>query len=219
VAASAVIAIGGEPFDGRVIPRLPPNRFTIAADSGLDHARRVGLDVDLVVGDLDSVSHDALEGAERAGVPVERHPADKDAIDTELAIDAALARGFDHLVIVAGGGDRLDHWLSGLLLLAEPRLAGRRVEAWWGDAHVDALHGPTRIGLRGPAGALVSLVPVHGRAAGVTTTGLRFPLSDEDLPAGTSRGVSNELSGGEASVALRAGALLVIVPHALGGAP
>jgi thiamine pyrophosphokinase len=219
VATSAVIAIGGEPFDARVLAVLPEERFTIAADSGLDHARRVGLGVDLVVGDLDSVSHDALASAERHGVPVERHPPDKDAVDTELAIAAALTRGFEHIVVLAGGGDRLDHWLAGLLLLGDPRLADRQVEAWWGGAHVDVMFGPARIDLAGPAGQLVSLLPVHGRASGVTTAGLRFPLDGEDLPAGTSRGVSNELVGGPASVSLRAGTLLVVVPDALGGAP
>jgi thiamine pyrophosphokinase len=219
VAASAVIAIGGEPYDAGVVALLPVSRFTIAADSGLDHARRAGLDVDLVVGDLDSVTPGALAAASRDGVAVERHPRDKDAVDTELAIDAALARGFEHIVVVSGGGDRLDHGLAALFLLAAPRLAECRVEAWWGGAHVHVLRGPAEVELTGPAGAIVSLIPVHGDAVGVTTCGLRFPLAEEDLPAGTSRGVSNELLGGRASVSSRGGALLVVVPHSPGGAP
>jgi thiamine pyrophosphokinase len=221
VAASAVIVIGGDPFDERAVPRLPLDRYTIAADSGLDHAMRVGLAVDLVVGDLDSVTPDALRGVEVAGVAIERHPRDKDAIDAELAIDAALARGLDHLVVLGGGGDRVDHALAGLLLLGQPRLAAHTIEGWWGDAHIHVLHGPARRPLTGTAGQLVSLVPLHGPAAGVTTSGLRYPLVDEDLPAGTSRGVSNEfIDGGRpASVTLRGGVLLVIIPYALGGTP
>jgi thiamine pyrophosphokinase len=221
VAASAVIVTGGDPFDGRVLPRLPPDRYTIAADSGLDHAVRVGLAVDLVVGDLDSVTPDALRSAEAAGVAIERHPRGKDAIDAELAIDAALARGLDHLVVLGGGGDRVDHALAGLLLLGQPRLAGRTIEGWWGDAHIHVLHGPAHRRLTGAAGQLVSLVPLHGHTVGVTTSGLRYPLADEDLAAGTSRGVSNEFidAGRAASVTLRGGVLLVIIPHALGGTP
>jgi thiamine pyrophosphokinase len=216
VAASAVIAIGGEPYSESVVALLPAARFTIAADSGLDHARRAGLHVDLVVGDLDSASPAALAAAARDGVAVERHPRDKDAVDTELAIDAALARGFEHLVVLSGGGDRLDHGLAALFLLAAPRLARCRVEAWWAGAHIDVLRGPAKVDLAGRAGAIVSLIPVHGDATGVTTAGLRFPLDGEDLPVGTSRGVSNEFLGGPASVSLRAGALLVIVPDGLG---
>ncbi len=219
VAATAVIVIGGDPFDDRVLSLLPPDRYTIAADAGLDHARRTGLTVDLVVGDLDSVTHDALRAAEDAGVAIERHRPDKDAIDAELAIDAALTRGCDHLVVLGGGGDRVDHALAGLLLLGHPRLAGHQVEAWWGTAHVDVLHGPDRRPLTGLAGHLVSLVPLHGPAHGITTTGLRYPLADEDLEPGTSRGISNEFVGGAACIQLSGGVLLVIVPHALGGLP
>jgi thiamine pyrophosphokinase len=51
----------------------------------------------------------------------------------------------------------------------------------------------------------------------VTTTGLRFPLRDETLPAGSSRGVSNELTTTSASVALVAGTLLIVQPELLGG--
>jgi len=49
---------------------------------------------------------------------------------------------------------------------------------------------------------------------GVTTTGLAWPLTDEPLPLGTSRGVSNLTRGAACSVAASAGVLAVVVPHA-----
>jgi thiamine pyrophosphokinase len=64
----------------------------------------------------------------------------------------------------------------------------------------------------------VSLIPVHGRADGISTTGLRYPLHAEPLLAGSSRGISNEFLGGSACVAVERGALLVVIPYALGGA-
>jgi len=213
-----VVVLGGSPPHPDVVAHLPDDRFVIAADSGLDHARALGLDVDLVVGDLDSVTPEALGAATAAGIPVERHPTAKDAIDAELAVDAALARGVDRLIVVSGGGDRLDQVLAGHLLLAHPKLAAVHVQAWAGPAWVAALQGPARRAIDGPAGALVSLIPVHGRADGVSTSGLRYPLHAEPLLAGSSRGISNELVGGPACVALEGGALLVVVPHALGGA-
>ena len=48
--------------------------------------------------------------------------------------------------------------------------------------------------LTGEEGELVSLLPVGGPAEGVTAQGLRYPLSDETLAAGSSRGVSNASS-------------------------
>jgi thiamine pyrophosphokinase len=212
-----VVVIGGAAPHPEVAARLPADGFVIAADSGLDHARALGLDVDVVVGDFDSVSAEALAAAEEAGAAIERHPVAKDAIDTELALQAAVTRGGEHIVLVTGGGDRLDHLLAGLLVLAHPMLRAVVVEAWVGDAHVRALQGPGRAEIHGPADAYVSLLPVHGVADGVTTAGLRYPLHGEPLLAGSSRGVSNEFLGGPACVDLQRGALLIVAPHALGG--
>jgi len=213
-----VVMIGGAAPHPGVMTRLPDDRIVIAADSGLDHARALGLHVDLVVGDLDSVSASGLAAAEAEGVPVERHPSAKDAIDTELALEAALVRGAGRIVVVTGGGDRLDHVLGGLFVLAHPMLRDVVVEAWVGPAYLRALQGPGRAELEGPAGTYVSLLPIHGTADGVTTAGLRYPLHAESLDAGSSRGVSNEFLGGAACVSVQRGALLVVIPHALGGA-
>jgi thiamine pyrophosphokinase len=213
---AAVIISGGGPVSEHVVERLPARRFVIAADSGLDGALAVGVDVDLVVGDLDSVSPGALRDAEQRGVSVERHPVDKDAIDTELAVAAAVARGFDHIVIVSAAGGRFDQLLAGALLLATPRLLARRVEAWIGDAYVAPVRDGEQVVLHRAVGTTVSLLPLAGDAKGVTTTGLRFPLHDEDLPAATTRGVSNLFVATTATVSVRLGSLLVIVPGDLG---
>jgi hypothetical protein len=102
VARTAVIVIGGGEIDPRVVAHLPADRMVIAADSGLDHAMELGLEVDLLVGDLDSVSQPALAEAIARGTPVERHRPDKDATDTELALAAAVERGCTHLIGVGG---------------------------------------------------------------------------------------------------------------------
>jgi thiamine pyrophosphokinase len=47
----------------------------------------------------------------------------------------------------------------------------------------------------------------------VRTKGLRFPLAHEDLPAGTSRGVSNEFVEPVATVDLDAGVLFAVQPE------
>lgn len=209
----AVVVGGGGPPAVRA-DRLGPlgdEPLVVAADSGLEGARRLGLAPALVVGDMDSVAAAALAEAEAAGVPVERHPAAKDATDLDLAVEAALARTPRRIVVVTGTGDRLDHTLAVALSLAGPRLADVPVEAWLGPAHLWVVR--DRVTLAGPAGTLVSLLPAHGPARGVTTTGLRYPLADEDLDPGTTRGVSNELATPRATVELRAGVLLAVMPH------
>jgi thiamine pyrophosphokinase len=208
-----IVVAGGGPPAPEVRERLPTGARVIAADSGLEHATRLGLPVELVIGDMDSVAPGALEAAAAEGVRVERHPVAKDATDLELALDAALDLGPARLTVVSGGDpSRLDHVLALALLLAEHRFAAVAVEGWLGRAHLTVVRGGGVAELAGSPGDLVTLLPLHGAAVGVTTAGLLYPLDDEDLPAGTTRGVSNEMRDRVATVALRGGVVVAVQP-------
>jgi thiamine pyrophosphokinase len=88
-ALHAVLLVGGAVrLGGRLRSVVADVGLVIAADGGLRHAARLGLAPDLLVGDLDSVAPTDLDAY--PGLPVERHPTDKDALDLELALDAAL---------------------------------------------------------------------------------------------------------------------------------
>lgn len=205
-----LILTGGEPHAAYATVRPPPGAFTIAADSGLALAAALGLRVDLVVGDMDSVEPELLDAAERAGAQVQRHPAAKDATDLALALDAALERAPADLTVIGGHGGRLDHHLAGALVLAAERYAPLSIVAHLGGAAVTVVR--DRAALLGQRGDVVSLLPAHGTAWGVRTQGLLFPLAGEDLEAGSTRGISNELTGERAWVTLAAGTLLAIQP-------
>jgi thiamine pyrophosphokinase len=216
-AVHALVFAGGERVPASVAPMLPTGGLVIAADSGLAQARALGRPVDLVIGDLDSVDQADLDAAIAAGTAVETHPTDKDATDLELALDAAVARGARRVTLVGGHGGRLDHLLANALLLASPRYAAVDLDAWMGRAHVYVVRG--RIELTGRVGSLCSVLAVGGEARGVSTTGLRFALTDDVLLPGSSRGVSNELVEPVASVTLGSGTVLAVQPDALEDLP
>jgi thiamine pyrophosphokinase len=189
---------------------LPGAATVVAADGGLDRAVALGLRVDVVVGDLDSVTQEALAAAEAAGTRVVRHPAAKDATDLELALDEAVALSASRVLVVASAEGRLDHLLASLLLLTAERYARLELDALAGDALVHVVRSERRLG--GSAGELLTLVPLGGPATGVTTEGLEYPLAGETLEPGTTRGVSNVFTGADARVALASGVLLAIRP-------
>jgi thiamine pyrophosphokinase len=205
-----VVVAGGEapaPEAGRAVPRGAP---VVAADGGVDYARALGLDVTLAIGDFDSVSRDGVAAAEAAGARVERHPAAKDATDLELALDSALDLDPSRVLVLAGVGKRLDHLAAALLLLGSPRYAGVDLDARIGDARLHVVR--DRRTLDGEPGELVSLLPLHGPAEGVTTEGLAYPLAGETLQPGSSRGVSNVFGAPTATISLERGTLLVVRP-------
>jgi thiamine pyrophosphokinase len=184
--------------------------LVIAADGGARHSGIIGRPIDLWVGDGDSLGDDALAELVAAGVPVERAAIDKDETDAELALLAAIARGAHRITVLGAlGGDRFDHALANVWLLAHQRLAGRTVVLLDVAARV-RLAGPGIVDLAGRVGDLVSLLPFAGDAAGLVTAGLRYPLRGESLAAGPSRGLSNVRDEPDASVAIESGRLLVV---------
>jgi thiamine pyrophosphokinase len=189
---------------------LPDAGTVVAADGGLDRALALGLVVDVLIGDLDSVSDGVLAAAEAAGTRVVRHPAAKDATDLELALDEAVALGARRVLVVASADGRLDHLLASLELLAADRYAALELDALVGDALVHLIRG--RRVLEGSPGDLVSLIPVAGPAGGVSTSGLEYPLSGETLAPGTTRGVSNVFVEAGARIEVATGVLLAIRP-------
>jgi thiamine pyrophosphokinase len=202
---ATVVVLSGGPGSVHVTD-LPAGATVIAADGGAELARMLGLRVDLVVGDMDSISAETLAGIER----VERHAVEKDATDLELALVAALRFEPERVLVLGGGGGRLDHLLGGLLLLAAEAYAGVRVDAQFGAAAVHVIRGERT--LHGEPGELISLLAMHGPARGVVTDGLVYPLRSETLEPGSSRGVSNVFAGPLARIALEGGVLLAVRP-------
>jgi thiamine pyrophosphokinase len=211
--AVTIVLAGGDPVEPALRTRFPDPDYVVAADSGLHAAYVLGLRVDKIVGDFDSADADEVDAAVARGAAVERHPAAKDATDLELALDDAVARDDGDIVLIGGAGGRLDHLLANLLLLAAPGYADHRVVAHVGPAVCSVAHGGRApVTLTGETGSLVTLVPVCGPARGVLTDGLEYALNHEDLPCGTSRGVSNVMLGPVAHVSLEEGTLLAVQP-------
>lgn len=212
-AKTVVVVAGGAALEPSLVACLrwvEPGAATIAADSGIDLARRLERPIDLAVGDFDSVSSEGLAWATESGAVIERHPVAKDATDLELALEAAVSWTPERIVVLGGHGGRLDHLLANVAVLSAERFADVQISALIGAATVTIVRGQGEV--RGVPGELVSLLPQHGPAMGVTTTGLRYPLADEPLGAGSTRGISNELVGAFATVTVRSGVLAVVQP-------
>jgi thiamine pyrophosphokinase len=210
----ALVVLHGEPLgsDAWIAGLAKQADSVIAADGGALVLERAGRRPDLVVGDLDSLSGDDRKRLERAGAKFEVHPKEKEQTDAELALDAAVRRGADEIVVVgAFGGARLDHLMGNLLLLAHEDFAAIDVALVTERATFRSILGPGILELEGEPGDWVTLEPLSDVARGVATDGLRYPLRHEELVRGSTRGVSNELTARRGSVEVGEGLLLVSV--------
>ena len=206
----AIVVAGGDavPEDAA---ELSGADLVIAADSGAQWLESRGARPHLVVGDMDSIDPALLGRLRAEGVEVELHPVEKDASDAELAVSRAIARGAEEVVVIGAlGGERLDHQLANLLLLADRRWHRIELRIVRGGTKAWSLDGGNRRELGAAVGDLVTLLPLRGDAMGVRTSGLRYPLAGETLRSGQSRGLSNDVEHAPASVSLDGGTLLVI---------
>lgn len=210
---TALIIAGGARPDPLVVNALPVIDFCVAADGGADHARACGIDVNALVGDLDSISDEELEALRAAGTEIEQYPAAKDNTDLELALLRAMGEAPDRMIVIGIGGGRLDHELANMAALAADTYRDVPIEGLVGSSRLSVIRGSRT--LHGVLGETVSLLPMHGTASGVITEGLQYPLNDEALEPGSARGVSNRFIAPEATVTVGAGVLLAIQPFAL----
>lgn len=184
--------------------------LVIAADGGGRHPLGLGWPVHYLVGDFDSLDPTIMDQMVALGAIVERHPVHKDEIDFELALRLARRRGYEAIVVLGALGGRWDMTLGNLFL---PMAAGWGCESILfrhGPWNFRIISGPAELAITGQAGDRLSLLPLGGEAQGLTLSGCRYPLTDETLPAGLSRGLSNELMISEAELKIESGSLLVI---------
>jgi thiamine pyrophosphokinase len=205
----AVIVANGELGAAAMIQACAAEAdLLIAADGGAEHCRELGLTPHLIVGDLDSLSAETRAYFEQAGTRFEVHPAHKDETDLELAVRAALREGVHEAVLVAALGARWDQSLANILLLAHPAFAPLALRLVEGPDTFWIVR--DRATVCGQPGDRVSLLPLSPDVAGVTLTGMEYPLNESLLPFGFTMGISNCLVAPEATITLRQGVVLAI---------
>jgi len=205
------VITGDAPLDVRALAAIPHDAIVIAADGALDHALEAGLQPAALVGDLDSVSDDGLQWA-RSHSTIERHPPDKEHTDTELALSTAADLNPARLILMSGGGDRLDHTLAAIGALGHPSLTSVPViEGWWGPQRLSVLHGPGRARIDVSVGSTISLLALHGGCGGVSISGVRWPLAGADVMPVVGLGVSNEATHDQIEITVTSGVLTIFV--------
>ena len=207
----ALVFTGG-PFPDSVLSHLVDELpaytlktdLVVAADGGALVVRRLGLPIDLLVGDLDSADDQSINDA----ADVRRHPVDKNETDLELALHAVLARGFGSATVVVTLAGRIDHALGNLQVVTSNRWASLQIDLRIDSALGWVVRDAQRI--EGRVGDTVGLLAIGQQATGVTTIGLAWPLNDAVLEPGTGLGLSNRMTEEVAEIRMSSGVLLVL---------
>lgn len=180
-----------------------------AVDGGLTVADRAQVMPDVLVGDFDTADETLVAGYE-CRCRVLRHVPEKDATDTELAVDDALAQGADRIVLLGATGSRMDHTLANIHMLY--RILEQKKEGFLvNENNRISLHNASFfVRKENLFGMYLSFLPFYGDVKGLVLSGVKYPLSGKDMTAGNSLGVSNEAKDDIIKVSFEAGYLLMI---------
>lgn len=184
--------------DLRAATALAP--VLVCADGAANRALELGLEPDLVVGDLDSISAEASERFAEKLVRI----ADQGSTDFDKCLSCVAA---PLIVCVGFTGFRLDHQLAALASLARyathPALMVTPREV--------CFRVPASLDMPVPRNTTVSLFPFSRVSA--RSTGLKWSLDDLELhPSGTI-GTSNVTTASWMEIKVEHGNLLIILPR------
>jgi thiamine pyrophosphokinase len=206
----ALILVNGELYRPDVLrSRIRTETFdlVLGADRGAHYANTLYVALDVVIGDLDSLTD--LERQDIGNPRFITYPTEKNETDLELALRYAKKQGADNIVLVGVMGGRMDMTIGNILLITHENLSSCRVEVWHGEQTGWVIKPPGEY-IPGYPGDTVSLIPLSGNALGITTEGLKYPLKDEELTFGSVRGISNLMNKSSAHIKLSDGLLLAV---------
>jgi len=159
------------------------------------------------MGDMDSANAVKLADFAACGVKILKYPRDKDATDTQLALDYALGLKPASIEIWGALGGRIDHALANLFLLSLDEKEGIRTSLV--DEYCEIFVVEREASFEEAVGQTVSLFAWGAQAEGMTLRGFQYSLNNETLEMNNPRGISNIIVGSPATIQIRSGRLLV----------
>lgn len=206
----ALIVLNGEIEPGLPYVKREDYELVIAVDGAVNTLLDNGWTPEVLLGDFDSVSDEALERARDAGVRIVHTP-DQNFTDFEKALQLQEIEGVTSIDLLGYSGRRLDHTLGSLY--AATRMTNR-----FQFRLIDA----AGIGYLVPEGELFLLKDQVENVCSVlglipsiiSLDGFQWPLQDAEIGGLHEQSISNVIVSEFAQVEVAEGAVLVYLPHA-----
>ena len=200
----AYIFTGGEIFHQYIAERPEEGDLVISADAGYKNATLMRVHTNILIGDFDSLGRIPDDVDEVKQVPVE-----KDLTDTQIAVETAIEKGAEEIIIVGSTAGRFDHALSMMAIL----------EKYWGSrVPIYIVNGQNRVRFIRNSGFIVvrsqykyfSVLAADEKVKGVSIDGGKYPLKNATLQRSHQFAVSNEITKNAALINVRKGGVYII---------
>lgn len=204
-----VIIVGNGKVTKAELPRINANDYVIGVDRAAYWLIQAGRTPNAAIGDFDSVTRAELATIRQAVKTIRTYNTRKDWTDMELAVRYAVSLKPSEVIIVGGMGSRMDHTIATWHLL-DLLLIAKIPHILLNETNSVRLIGIGRtILVSGGGYKYVSVLP-YSDSISLSLSGFRYELPKTKLIRGTTRGISNELSGRKAIIRIFEGKAWVI---------
>ncbi|KAF2955406.1 thiamine diphosphokinase [Marinitoga sp. 38H-ov] len=185
----AFIVSGGKPKSSLKFYKniINESDILIAVDKGIELYKKIDIEPDYLIGDLDSASQESIEWAESNDVEIIKYRPEKDFTDIDLAIDFAIEKNSDNIIISGFLGDRLDHIFGAILLLKKYNKLITFKEEFLEISKV-----PKNFEMNVKTGETWSIFSLTEKTEGIYLNGFKYSLKNGTLFFNNPIGISNE---------------------------
>ncbi|MAG18056.1 MAG: thiamine diphosphokinase [Candidatus Diapherotrites archaeon] len=201
----AVIICNGSVNTKHLYSHISKGDFIVCADGGANKLIKTKFEPDLIIGDMDSISKNALKKFK--GVELIKFPREKDKVDLELALDYCIENKFREINIMGALGSRADMTLTNVFILTQ---IPKNIEAKIIHENQEIYLVPKKLSIKGVPHEAISLFPLKGDVKGLTLKGFKYELENYTLRFGIGIGISNEFKKKKVSITFKDGTLLCV---------
>lgn len=201
-----IILANGDKPKKSVVAFLIKRGYTtlICADGGANSAMKLGLMPDFIIGDLDSIEPKTKEYfAGRCRIIQMKRQNDT---DVEKCLKFAISKGFAETILLGATGSRLDHSFCNLGIVLK-FFSKIKIRVLHDNSLLEAHTG--NVTLQTSLDEIISIYGIDKKTK-VTSTGLKYSLSNTSLPFGERESTSNVALANNVKLNIKNGKMFVI---------
>jgi len=201
-----IILANGKPPKKKIITFFRKKGFEklICADGGANSALKMKLVPDLIIGDLDSISSEAMKEFKSSSKIIQLKR--QNDTDVEKCLKYAIKNNFNEALLAGVTGNRLDHTFCnlGIILKFFSQIDLSLIAE---NSHLKSYKGKTN--LKSYIGETISLYGFDKKTK-ITSSGLKYSLKQTTLPFGKKESTSNVATGELVKLNISTGNIFVI---------
>ena len=180
--------------------------YIVAVDSGAEHAYKLFLKPDLIIGDLDSISTKTYERVNKDRIEILEYKKNKDYTDFEIALSHIIDLKIKDVTVIGGEYGDIDHLFGSLFAIAKLHT----------DQNILWLHGEQKIlfpeseSIKIGINNKFSVLPFSD-LINLNITGAEWNLENENIEFGQSKTLRNIARNEKINISVSDGKFCLII--------